>query len=60
MISEEGTAMVLVEQHTEIALGLTEEAVVIERGRIAHRGKTDVLRSDHATLERLIGLRVDA
>ena len=33
-----GMALVLVEQHAELALKLTEEAVVIERGVIAHRG----------------------
>src|SRR5436190_1946265 len=33
-----GVAMILVEQHAEIALSLTDEALVIERGRIAHRG----------------------
>ncbi len=33
-----GVALILVEQHAEIALSLTEQALVIERGRIAHRG----------------------
>jgi len=58
MMTEEGTATVLVEQHTEIALALTEEAVVFERGRIAHRAKSRDLPHDAETLERLVGLRV--
>jgi len=58
MMTEEGTATVLVEQHTEIALALTEEAVVFERGRIAHRAKSHELPHDAETLERLVGLRV--
>jgi branched-chain amino acid transport system ATP-binding protein len=60
MMAEEGTAFVLVEQHSEVALGLTQNAVVIERGRIAHRAASDALLRDTATLERLIGLGIEA
>jgi len=60
MMSEQGTAAILVEQHTEIALSLTEEALVIERGRVAHRAKSRDLPHDAEALERLIGLRVSA
>jgi branched-chain amino acid transport system ATP-binding protein len=58
MITEEGTAVVLVEQHAEIALSLTENAVLLERGAIVHRARSDALLKDHATLDRYIGLRV--
>ena len=60
MIAEQGTATVLVEQHVGIALSLTEEAVVIERGKIAHRARSRELPHDVETLERLVGLRVSA
>jgi len=60
MMAEQGTAAILVEQHTEIALSLTEEAVVIERGRIVHRARSRDLPHDSETLERLVGLRVSA
>ena len=60
MMAEEGTAAILVEQHTEIALSLTEEAVVIERGNIAHRARSRDLPHDAETLERLVGLRLRA
>jgi branched-chain amino acid transport system ATP-binding protein len=53
-----GMAMVLVEQHTGIALELTQDAVLIERGRIAHRAPSAELAGDAATLERLVGLKV--
>ncbi|NUM45939.1 MAG: ABC transporter ATP-binding protein [Anaerolineales bacterium] len=59
MRSEEGTAFVLVEQHSDVALGLTEQAVVIERGSIVHRAESAVLLREAATLERLIGLGID-
>jgi len=56
----EGVATILVEQHVEIALGLTQEALVIERGRIAHRGPSRELASNEALLERHLGVRAEA
>ena len=58
MITEEGTAVILVEQHAEITLSLTENAVLLERGAIVHRARSADLLKDHATLDRYIGLRV--
>jgi branched-chain amino acid transport system ATP-binding protein len=58
MLYDRRTAIVLVEQHTEIALELTEQAIVLERGAVAWRGGSQELRNDAATLERLVGLRV--
>jgi branched-chain amino acid transport system ATP-binding protein len=60
MLADRRTAIVLVEQHTEIALELTEDAIVLERGAIAWRGRSAQLSKDAATLERLVGLRVAA
>jgi branched-chain amino acid transport system ATP-binding protein len=58
MIAERVNAFVLVEQHVEIALPLTETVIVLERGHIVHRGPAAQLLADHAALERLIGLRL--
>jgi branched-chain amino acid transport system ATP-binding protein len=58
MSEEESLALVLVEQHAEIALELTENAVLIERGAIAHRALSSELAKDAATLDRYIGLKV--
>jgi branched-chain amino acid transport system ATP-binding protein len=58
MTADEGTAFVLVEQHAEVALSLTDEAVVLERGSIVHRARSQDLLKDEATLDRLIGLRL--
>ena len=58
MTAEEGAAFILVEQHSDLALSLTKEAIVIERGTIAHRAKSAELLADRATLDRLIGLAV--
>ena len=59
MTADEGTAFILVEQHAEVALSLTDEAVVLERGSIVHRARSQDLLQDQATLDRLIGLRLD-
>jgi branched-chain amino acid transport system ATP-binding protein len=58
MTSEGSNAFILVEQHAEIALSLTQNAIVIERGRIVHSGTSAPLLADHATLDRLVGLRL--
>ena len=51
-------ATVLVEQHTGVALELTRDAIVIERGTVAHRAKSADFAKDTATLERYVGLKV--
>jgi branched-chain amino acid transport system ATP-binding protein len=60
MRADEGTAIVLAEQHTDVALSLTRDAVVIERGTIAYRGPSQTLSEDPATLNRLVGLALSA
>jgi branched-chain amino acid transport system ATP-binding protein len=60
MITDEGTAVILVEQHADVALSLTREAVVLERGAIVHRGASAEILKDAAVLERYIGLRIAA
>jgi branched-chain amino acid transport system ATP-binding protein len=60
MLTGHSIAIVLVEQHTEIALELTSEAIVLERGAVAHRAASAALAKDLPTLERLVGLRVAA
>jgi branched-chain amino acid transport system ATP-binding protein len=60
MVAERRLAIVLVEQHTDVGLELTQEAVVLERGQIVHRASSPELARDAATLERLVGLRIAA
>ena len=60
LLADRRIAIVLVEQHTEIALELTTDAIVLERGAVAHRAPSAELATDTATLERLVGLRVAA
>ncbi len=58
MAKDEGMALILVEQHAEMVLGLTEDAVVIERGQIAHRAKSAELLQDREALDRYVGLNL--
>ena len=58
LTSEKTLALVLVDPHTEIALSLTQDAVVIERGRIVHRARSADLARDPEMAERVLGLHV--
>ena len=58
MLEDDQTAVILVEQHAQVALALTEQAVLLERGHIVHRAKSADLLKDHASLDRYIGLKV--
>jgi branched-chain amino acid transport system ATP-binding protein len=60
LLTDRKIAIVLVEQHTDVALELTRDAVVLERGAVAHRAPSAELMHDKATQERLVGLRVAA
>jgi branched-chain amino acid transport system ATP-binding protein len=54
----QGIATILVEQHAEVALSLTQDAIVIERGRIVHRARSAEFARDALTLERTVGLKL--
>jgi branched-chain amino acid transport system ATP-binding protein len=58
MADEGSAAFILVEQHADIALALTQNAIVLERGRVVYSGASAELLADHAALDRLIGLRL--
>jgi branched-chain amino acid transport system ATP-binding protein len=60
MMADDRTAVILVEQHAAIALALTTDAILLERGNIVHRAPSADLLKDAATLERYIGMRVEA
>ena len=58
MAVDEGTALILVEQHADVALALTDHALVLERGAVVHQGPSPALMRNAAVLERYIGLRI--
>jgi branched-chain amino acid transport system ATP-binding protein len=56
ILREEGMAAIIVEQHAQKILGVTDDAVILERGTIVHRAGSATLRQDAATLERYLGV----
>ncbi len=59
LMAAEGIAILLVEQHVEAALRLSDSAVVLEHGKVVHTGPSAGLRDDRALLERLVTLRTN-
>ncbi len=54
IVRDEGLSTIIVEQNPRLVLGITERAIVLERGRIVHEAGSAELRADPATLERLL------
>jgi branched-chain amino acid transport system ATP-binding protein len=54
LIRDEALAVMLVEQSAKLALEVTEEALVLSRGRIIHHGPSAELLSDPARLTNLV------
>jgi branched-chain amino acid transport system ATP-binding protein len=53
---EEGLSSIVVEQHPHLVLGVTDEAVVLDRGGIAYRASSEALLEDPAPLEAWLGV----
>ena len=54
LISEDSLAIVLVEQHAEVALASPTAALVLNRGRVTHYGPSAELLNDPQKLTNLI------
>jgi branched-chain amino acid transport system ATP-binding protein len=57
LISDDSLAIVLVEQHAKVALGVTENTIVLSRGRVVHHGPSAELLADPARLTSLVALQ---
>ena len=55
-IRADGTAILLVEQNSSMALGLADRAYVIDDGRIVHAGAAAALEADLALKHRLLAV----
>lgn len=56
IIREEGLSAIIVEQNVQKILGVTDFALIIERGRIVHQGDSASLQNDRALLEAYVGV----
>jgi len=53
---DEGLSVIIVEQHPHLILTISQRAVVLERGAVAHQGAACELQRDNALLNRLLGV----
>jgi branched-chain amino acid transport system ATP-binding protein len=56
IIRDEGMSAILVEQNAKTILGVTDHAVIIERGSVVHAAESAVLLKDPAALETHLGV----
>jgi branched-chain amino acid transport system ATP-binding protein len=56
IIREEGMSAILVEQSPQKILGVTDRAVILERGMVVHEAASADLRADRAALETYLGV----
>jgi branched-chain amino acid transport system ATP-binding protein len=56
LVAEGGMAVIVVEQHAKLALSITRQAAVLERGRVVHRSDSESLLRDPTTLHRLVAV----
>ena len=56
LTSDGGMAVIVVEQHAKLALALTRNAIVLERGKVVHRSASEALIADPDTLHRLVSV----
>jgi branched-chain amino acid transport system ATP-binding protein len=53
---DEGLSAIIVEQHPQAILAISDRAVVLDRGTVVHAGTARELREDPALLDRLLGV----
>jgi len=58
MMNDDKMAVIIVEQHADLALKMTQQAILLERGQIVHRVVSSDLAKDTATLNRYMGLSI--
>jgi branched-chain amino acid transport system ATP-binding protein len=54
LIAAGGMSIIIVEQHAKLALSLTKDALVLDRGRVVHESSSQALLDDPETLHRLV------
>ena len=56
LLREERLAAIIVEQHAQKILPITDRALILERGRIVHQSASAALLADSGPLERFLGV----
>jgi branched-chain amino acid transport system ATP-binding protein len=53
---DEGLAAIIVEQHPQAILAISDDAAVLDHGTVVHAAPADVLRAQPQVLDRLLGV----
>jgi branched-chain amino acid transport system ATP-binding protein len=56
LLREEGLAAIVVEQHAQKILPITDRELILERGRVVHESASAALLADSGPLERFLGV----
>ncbi len=56
VVRDEGCSAIVVEQHPQMVLGLTDDAIVLDRGGIAYRAASAALVADPTPLDAWLGV----
>jgi branched-chain amino acid transport system ATP-binding protein len=59
LLRDEGIAAIVIEQHARKILGLTDDAIILERGRIVHSSDSQTLLKEPEHLERYLGIGIE-
>jgi branched-chain amino acid transport system ATP-binding protein len=58
IVRDEGLSAIIVEQHAPKVLAITDDALVLERGRVVHTGSSAALLANPAALDRYLAVGV--
>jgi branched-chain amino acid transport system ATP-binding protein len=56
IVRDEGMSAIVVEQNPARILPITDDAIVLERGRVIHRSTSAALAADKAALDRMLAV----
>jgi len=56
VVRDEGLSAIVVEQNPRLILGITQQAVVLDRGSVVHQGASEALLREPEHLERLLSV----
>ncbi|MBV8188123.1 MAG: ABC transporter ATP-binding protein, partial [Alphaproteobacteria bacterium] len=56
LFREDRLSAIIVEQHAQKILPITDRALILERGRIVHQADSAALLADRAPLDRFLGV----
>jgi branched-chain amino acid transport system ATP-binding protein len=56
VVRDDGLSAIVVEQHPALVLGITDEALVLDRGGIALRASSESLLADPTPLDQWLGV----